>query len=195
MTLKVRIHFTDTTKVYNDSYIEDIRCSENLTNSSIDIEPGICEQYAEITLYDRDGDIHDRASSGTLAKKQKVEILIEDGESIGTYFTTEWNVPGESSSITITCSDPSTTFGDIQIESAGIKTRTVDDLLTLTFEQIKSVVWQYIDTDTQAYCESIRVPNSWYYASSAKSTLNKICSLGMLRIYWYIDRFIVARCY
>ena len=42
MTLKVRIYFTDTTKVYNDNYIEDIRCSENLTNSSIDIEPGIC---------------------------------------------------------------------------------------------------------------------------------------------------------
>lgn len=176
-----------------------ITYSENLFNSQLQIQPGICEQYADIQLYDRDGILHELADKRALNEDYSVTITVVDDDTNkrsidGVYLVNDWEVYGTSNTVIINCNDLSRIFDKINIEITAVKTRTVDDMLNECFNLCK-VSWRYIDDDTQTYCENIKTPNCWFYKSTALQTLNKICRLGMLRVYWYIDSFIVARCY
>lgn len=173
--------------------------SENLFNSQLQIQPGICEQYADIQLYDRNGALHAQADRRALNEDYSVTIIVIDDDTNkreidGVYLVSDWEVSGTSNTVIINCNDQSRIFDKINIEITSVKTRTVDDMLNECFALCK-VAWKYIDNDTQTYCESIKTPNCWFYKGTAQQILNKICRLGMLRIYWYVDSFVVARCY
>lgn len=183
-------------EMYGSSLI-DFKCSENLMDSQLSVEPGICEQYANITVYDRGNILRDRAMRGTLEDDAQVTLSSVDNSVetiLGTYFVSEWNVNSNSSNVIINCRDKSYIFSKINVARSTIATRSVHDLLVTLFAYATNISWQYKDVDTQTRCEQIVIPNSWWLASDLYTMLNKICAVGMLRIYWYIDRFIVGRC-
>lgn len=182
---------------YYGSSLIDFRGSENLMDSQLNLEPGICEQYADVRLYDRNGFLHSQAQAGLLQQDAQIKLSMLGAGSekvLGTYLVSDWNVDSNTSIIAVTCRDPSYKFKHINIDRAQIRTRTVHELLTVLFSNAANLSWQYLDADTQTRCQNIVVPNSWWLVSDLYTMLTKICAVGMLRIFWRIDKFYVGRC-
>lgn len=183
---------------YIGSQIVDFKCSENLMDSDLSLSPGVCEQYADVTIYDKDDTIHQMALQGLLSQDEQVSIeAVNDATgrvyALGKYLVSEWDVKAINSHVGITCRDKTYLFSQIDIPRADIQRRTIDDLLNTLFNYA-GVQWNYLDTETQTRCSSIVIPNSWYAKSDLLTLLNKICVLGMLRMYWSLDTFYVGRC-
>lgn len=184
---------------YTGKDIVSLVYSENLLDSQMQILPGICEQYANISVLDRYNALRKRALRDELHGDYVVNIASIDDESgisytEGSYIISDWDFKSTSSQVDISCRDKSYLFEKINIERVGIKDRTLDDFINIMFTQAKNMTWRYLDGDTQERCRSINVPNSWYTASDLNTMLSKVCALGMLRIYWYVDTFIIGRC-
>lgn len=167
------------------------KCSENLLDSDLQINPGICEQYADIEIYDRGNVFHDLAQEGFLDDDVDVSINT-DNYALGIYIASDWDIEIDNSVVGITCRDRSYLFEKILIQRADIAQRTIDDLLNILFSQA-NIAWNYLDNETQTRCQSITIPNNWFAASDLKTLLDKICSLGMLRMYWSLNTFYVGR--
>lgn len=185
--------------VYTGRDLKSVVASENLLNAQMNITPGICEQYANITVYDRRGILRNFArlnqlSQDYIATISAVDDVNGDTYELGNYIIADWILESTSSTVGITCRDQSYRFEKIRIERSSVADRSLDDLLGEFFAEAKGVSWRYLDVETRARCEQIIVPNSWYLASDLYTMLNKLCALGMLRIYWYIDTFVVGRC-
>jgi hypothetical protein len=183
---------------YTGSELKSVENSEQLFDSQMQISPGLIEQYADIVIYDRDNSIHTLAKEAKLSEEFKVtvEAIDQDGntQTIGSYITYDWDVESNKSEISLQCTDNSGQLDVIYIDTIDLKTRTVDDLLTLIFSTA-AVFWEYIDSTTKTYCQSISIPNNWWYKSTARELLDKVCILGQLRVYSYLNTFVIARCY
>lgn len=185
--------------IYTGTDLKSVANSENLLDSQMQVTSGICEQYADVSVYDRYGVLRKFALTNKLTPDHVLSIsAIDDANGfsyeMGSYIISDWNFDSISSTVGITCRDKSYLFEKINIERSVIADRTLDELINILFAQASGMSWRYQDSETQARCKAIVIPNSWYQASDLYTMLNKICALGMLRIYWYIDAFIVGRC-
>lgn len=185
--------------VYTGGDIIDIICSENAFDSQMTIQPGLCEQYADLKLYDRTNDLHYLAQAGKLLQDYSVSVNIIDTETeettcIGSYVVSDWDINSNNSVVKVSCRDISYILSKLNFIPTVIRNRSVHDMLLTVFNQSK-FNWRYIDDETRVYCENIVTPNSWFKEGDLATVLQKICYLGMLRIYWYQNMFIVMRCY
>lgn len=184
--------------VYTGNSLKSFSCSENLFDSQMQLQPGICEQYADIVVYDRDNVLHDFALTEKLTADYPVNICASDDEGteydLGSYIVSDFNISATSSQVTIACRDRAYLFEKIDIARVAIADRTLEDFINILFAQAKNMPYRYQDSETLGRCQNIKVPNSWYLASDLYTMLTKVCALGMLRIYWYIDTFVIGRC-
>ena len=191
-------------KLTNISFIPDVyaaeisfKCSQNLLDTELSINPGVCEQYADIEVYDKDNVLHTLAMNGTLYTDATVQIdaLQDTGDaiSLGRYIVADWQIEQADAMVRITCRDRSYLFDRITIRRAFVATRTVDTLLRDVFDAAR-IQWSYLDAATRERCNKITIPDSWYTQSKLSELLDKICSVGLLRMYWYLDTFYVGRC-
>lgn len=171
------------------------KCSENMMDSNLNIAPGICEQYADITFYDKNKLFHQLALSGLLTDNDTVKIYeINDNNEevlVGSYLIDTWDIEATESDISIHARDISYILESLNISKLNVETRSVNDFLTIAFGNLP---WKYLDEATELRCYSIGIPNSWYAGGTVADLLNLICQIGMLRIYWSIDTYIVGRC-
>lgn len=181
--------------VFKGASVIDFTCSENLMDSDLSLTPGVCEQYADITIYDRDNYIHALALSGSLNRENRLTVEMLDAETLtlGTYVVSDWDVDNDDDDVVLHCRDKSYLFESINLPRTSVTSRTLNDILTSLFNA-GNFTWQYADSATAERCSSIVLPNSFYEANNMKELLTMACSLGMLRVYWYIDTFIVGRC-
>lgn len=179
--------------VYDDNIVTEMKCSESLMDTSFNISPTILEQYAELKFKDKYNEFKDLANAEMLNDNLDVNIYIDD-ILIGSYITDAWEITSTSNNVSLSCVDVSNIFDHIYVTLQNVADRNIDDLLSIAFGYTNKV-YGYIDSDTEKYCKSIIVPNSWYKVSTLRDFLIKICVLGLLRMYWYKDKFIVARCY
>ena len=186
-------------EVFPSNSIDNLSCSENALNSQTIVQPGIVEQYADISLYDRYGRLHIAAKEDKLLTNADVRIIAiaEDDtqEVLGTYKVSNWDIETDDSIVQLSATDPSVNFDKIRVEDVPVKYRTVHDMLTLLFGYIDGYSWRYDDYTTQLYCQEITTPNHWFKSDYLDKMFQKVCTLGMLRIYWYNDTFIVMRCW
>lgn len=168
--------------------------SENMMDTELNIQPGICEQYADIQIYDRTGIFHELALRELLSQDERISIYTDNDILIGVYYVKEWSIENDNDIINITCRDNSYLFQKIDIKRSLIATRTLHDLLNILFSQATEVSWEYMDIETELRCKNITIPNSWYLSSNLYDMLSKICEVGMLRMYFYTDTFRVGRC-
>lgn len=167
------------------------KCSENLLDSDLQINPGICEQYADLEIYDRGNVLHNLAIEGHL--NNDVDVSINTDEyALGIYIAADWDIEIDNSIVGVTCRDRSYLFEKILIQRADIAQRSIDDLLNILFSQA-NIAWNYLDAETQERCQNIVIPNNWFAVGNLKTLLDKICSLGMLRMYWSLNTFYVGR--
>lgn len=183
--------------VFSGSSIGKFNCSENQMDSNLSLTPGICEQYADVSIYDRDGILHHLATYGYLNEDSALKIRAYDTEerlyALGAYLVANWDVQNDDDYVDIDCHDRSYAFEKILLAQADVDSRTLDELLGLLFEKANSP-WKYLDAETQSRCENILMPQSYWVSKNLETLLTEACALGMLRIYWYVDTFFVGRC-
>lgn len=182
--------------VFTENDLIDFKCSENLLDSQVSIQPGICEQYADITIYDRYKLLYRYVVEYEHELTNSiVRLLVYDDNNnanvIGAYVITDYDISGQSSQVNLTCSDPSYKLEKIQIPAISPAKRTVADMINI-IANYGNIPIQYANTVVYTQCISIVTPNCWFKADNALNILNKICQLGMLRLYWYIDTFIIG---
>lgn len=182
-----------TSKDYFGKDLISMKCSENVLDSQMQISPGICEQYADIVVYDRDKLLHTLAAEGMLGEDFGITVYAQDDitYTLGTYLTSDWDIEGTNSEVGIICRDKSHVFEKINIPRINIADRTVDDLLRLFFSYT-NFPWKYATDEVKTRCQSITIKNCWFAASTLKVLLNDLCAVGMLRVYWSNEVFIVG---
>lgn len=184
---------------YTETEIISVETSENLMDSNLQIEPGICEQYAEVSIYDRSGVLHNFAQKGVLVQDQVVSVSIIDDDNneqiVGIFYSSSWDVDSNSSTVKLTSKDTSAQLEKIQVDSVAVADRNVHQLLTLAFAFFPGATWVYLSSDDEEWCKNIVTPNSWLAKDNLYNTLKKVCLLGQLRIYWNGTAFVVARCF
>ena len=122
--------------------------SENMMDTELNIQPGICEQYADIQIYDRTGIFHELALRELLSQDERISIYTDNDILIGVYYVKEWSIENDNDIINITCRDNSYLFQKIDIKRSLIATRTLHDLLNILFSQATEVSWEYMDIET-----------------------------------------------
>lgn len=195
---QIKFKFEDNTeKIIKDNSIISFTCSENLTDTNVSITPGVCEQYANINIYDRDNFFHIKAMNNSL-DSANVEIKIKNVQNdeiidLGSYVASKWHIEGDNSVIEVQCKDTSFLFDYIVIPNSEIATRTIIQFLDLIFSSLPDFTYEFLDNDTQLRCTQINVPNSWYNQTNLLDLLNKVCYLGMLRMFYKQGTFYIAR--
>lgn len=182
---------------FTGSSILDIVWSEHSMDSQVTVLPGIVEQYANVSLYDRLGSAsiiseHNLFSEGA---KATIEVLDSDNNVIdeNEYLVADWDISADSRLVDFTCADPTVAFSKISVSATNVQTRSIHDFLTLVFEYVPKYTWKYIDTEVQNYCEQTIIPNSWSRKRSVDESLRLICASAMLRICWLKNTFVVLR--
>ena len=199
MRVQVRIKFPQGEMLFRGKDLISSSNSENLLDAQLSVTPGICEQYANIKLYDREGVLRRLALTQELTADYAVSIEAVDDSTdrvvvLGSYIIAEWQIEGNSSEIEVNGRDGSYLFDKIAVTRSIVQTRTVHDFLSEAFALVPGASWRYQDESTRTRCLSMSVPDGWYEEGDFYKMLNKICYLGMLRIYWFIDAFVVGRC-
>lgn len=173
--------------------------SEHTLNSQATVSPGLVEQFADISIYDRDNQIHKAHDNNLLRSNTAVvlEVVDDDDEIVDTfnYGAADWDVKNDSTIVNLSCRDLSNTFNKITVQSLSIATRTIHDFVSLLFSYAPSVAWRYDSSTTEQYCKGIKIPNSWLKERKLNELLNCVCSAALLRIYWSKSEFVVMRCW
>ena len=186
-------------EIFTGNTIDNLICSENALDSQAIIQPGIVEQYADISLYDRFGRLHDAADNNNLLNNITLQIYaVEDNDDrkiLGDYVATTWDINADNKIVNLSAADPSINFDKIYIKDIPVMDRSIHEMLVLLFGYVEDYQWKYIDTATQRYCETIITPNNWFAEGHLYEQLQKVCAAGMLRIYWFNKMFIVMRCW
>lgn len=174
---------------FYESELISYECSEHVYDSQLSITPGICEQYADITIYDR-YKIFERANK-EIECRVTIETVNPD-RVLGTYYVQDWDIPGGSSEFTSHCGDFCSIFDKLTFQATSIQDRTLHQILQLIFAQ-GNLRWAYLNEADELFCSQLHTPNNWFKTSTVHVALEKACWLGLLRIYWDKDTFIVTR--
>lgn len=197
-TVKVTIAFDDEVVELGSNDIIEVSYSSNLMDSDLQMVPGICEQNATVKFFDYSKRIENRFASNDTTNAT-VTIIVRDsnGNVVESrfYYSSTYDIDNDNDIVTINCIDSTKILKDITVPQALIATRTADDLLTIFFNYLpQDNQWEYYDEETKTRCQGITVPNSWYREDTLENFLNKICVLGLLRVFCVSNKFYVARC-
>lgn len=187
-------HYNDT---FYENTIKSFECSEHALGSQMRVQPGIVEQYADISLYDKYNTLHRLAEINLFDCEAEVSIDVcydDVIQNLGRYTSKDWSVQLDPI-VKLQCTDSMSRFENIFINGLNINFRSLDDLIRAVFAKIPDFEWSYLDIDTYMYCKSILLPNNWVSPDKLLNIINKICAVGMLRIYFHLNYFYVMRCY
>ena len=178
--------------VYTGKDVLKCTCSENLLDANTTPQPGMCEQYADVEIYDRDNVLH------TIKELEDADVDIYDvtdaGELIdqGGYKITDPQIDDMSASVKFSCKDVSSTFDRVNIPALSIADRSAHDLFTLAFSYAGNIPWRYYSKYYEGVCKDTITPDCWAYASNLQEFLHKICTLSDMRVYYHKRTFVVV---
>lgn len=210
--MSLRIEFLSWSKAYSNAKVTSVSLNATLIfdgsniiryensmykmDTQLSITPGINEQFADMELYDRSGLVHQLAQEGLLDKNQSVIISIfdDEGTEIGAdeYFTKDWDIQASQSRFNVSCTDNSQSLKNYSSGDWPLAHRTIDSMLHLAFSRANNASWRYNNENTKIMCQRMYDSRSWFNPTDAYTMLQKICTAGMLRIYWYKGIYIVA---
>ena len=174
-------------------------CAENAYDAQMSLQPGISEQYAEVRLYDRDAELLDRIKTLKISDNVMLSITAIDHSSdegssymLGTYIMDNIDNINNDFEVSLVCKDLSYTLDDIYVQAWPVQDRTLDDMLNIAFSYLPGCSWRYGNTTTKDDCKNIVTPDSHLSSCTLRECFTKICNVGMLRIYWYVDSFVVT---
>lgn len=193
--VKILYVFPNITMIYRGTDLIKYECSENMLDAQLTFTPGICEQYINATVYDRNNVLQQLAAQEKLTTGLSINVYAVDDdfrERIGQYYSEDWDIQNCESDVGITGGDGFKYLSNFDYRVASVKERSVAKMLSDAFSYA-GVQWKYQNSDTQLHCQHIQTPNCWYPDTDIISLLEDICKVAMLRIYYYNGVFIVGR--
>ena len=188
----------DFSKTYSGIDLISVQCSDSAFDSNLSFSPGICEQYANIELYDRNKYLTNKILNEQFEQgvTQLIVKLVDETANeivLNSFYIESWAVDMENGIVKIDGRDPSYLFDSIETKIYDVTDRTLHVWLTILFSAANNASFEYDENNTLNYCNSIMIPDSWCLQSKLQEMLQKICEIGILRIYWHINRFIITR--
>lgn len=183
---------TKDTYTFTDNNFKSIKFSNQLLDTSFDINPTVIEQYATIVFKDKDSRISDLVIAGKLRSDMEVWVHIND-ELDFMYLTSSWSLQAQSTSVTLQCNDPSKKLENKQTDLKEPADVTLKELLDYAFS-FSGYSYEFQDYKTQELTQNINIESNYITYQDLLTLLKKLCVVGFLRIYWKRNRFIVARC-
>lgn len=183
------------TAVYRGTDLIRYECSEHLLDAQLTFTPGICEQYINATLYDRNNLLQQLAAQNKLTANKIIKVYAVDDDlrqQIGEYYSVDWDVRNCESEVGLTGSDGFSYLNNLEYTSYSVSGKTVHKMLSDAFNY-SNASWRYINDDVQLLCNVIVTPACEYPNTDIISLLEEICRVAMLRIYYYNGSFIVAQ--
>lgn len=177
---------------FTDNNFKSIKFSNQLMDTSFDINPTIIEQYAEIEFKDKGGLITNLVKNGTLDKDLKVFVYINDA-LVYTYLTSTWDIQAQNTTVKLYCNDPVKKFENKQTQLIAPSNKTLAELFDLAFEWA-DYDYEYESQDIADIADNIQLSGVYVVYQDLLTFINKLCVVGFFRIYWKKDRFIIARC-
>ena len=180
---------------FNDSKVKSIKFSNQLMDTSFNINPCVIEQYAEITIKDTDGLVFSNlnALDSYIKKYMDVEVYIND-TLFNVYLTSTWEVKIQNSVVTIHCIDATKNLENYQTQLIDVSTQTLDGLIKKAFD-CTPYNYSYETSDIRELCENIHIEDTYIQYQKVYDFLNQLCLVAFVRIYWHIDKFVIARCW
>lgn len=174
--------------------------SVNSFDTQMQISPGSVSQYADIEVYDRADALRKKLLATSSDTVYYVSIVAVDDDANkqhfqGDYCVTDFDFDDSKNTVRLLCSDLTENFDKIMVSPTDTKDRTVHEWLEFLFTRAGSTPWKYENAQVKTDCEKTVTPNSWFKECSLQQLLNKICTVGMLRVYWHTNTFVVARCW
>lgn len=194
--IKIKINTSDgasTICTFTENDFKSLKFSEQLMDTSFDINPTVIEQYAEIELKDKGGVISSLVASGVLSKDLKVWISI-DNVAIQTYLTSSWDVQIQNTTVKLCCNDPVKKIENKQTKLIEPDDYTLDYFLTQAFSWL-GYNFEYETNEIRTIAQSIILKDAYVPYMDLLTFIKKLCITGFFRIYWYINKFIIARCF
>lgn len=192
--VKILYIFPGVTGIYRGADIIKYECSEHLLDAQLSFTPGICEQYINATLYDRDDVLQRLAAQNKLATNKSIKVYAVDDDfrrPIGEYYSVDWDIRNCESEVGLTGSDGFSYLNNLEYKPYGISNKTVHQMLSDAFSY-SNVSWRYLSDYEQLLCNAIITPSCEYPNTDIISLLEEICRVAMLRIYYYNGTFVVA---
>lgn len=177
----------------------EVSYSENAMDSTLSMNPGICEQNASVKFYDYKKVVINRFNTESITE---ATILIEERDeneaviNTCTYYSADYDIDNDNSIVEIQCKDNTKIISEVVVpKSPAIADMTAAQLLDEFFNYLPTdYQWRYFDSETRIRCEGIVVPHAWHGEDTLENFLVKICTLALLRIYWKNNVFYVMRC-
>lgn len=191
---KILYIFTGLTAVYRGTDLIKYECSEHMLDAQLTVTPGICEQYINATIYDRNNVLQQLAAQNKLIANKIIRVYaIDDNlrQQIGEYYSVDWDVRNCESEVGLTGSDGFSYLNNLKYESYSVSDKTVHKMLSDAFSY-SNVSWRYFGEYEKLLCTAIVTPTCEYPNTDIISLLEEICRVAMLRIYYYNGTFIVA---
>lgn len=199
--LQVTISFENLQITLGSKDIIEASYSTNSMDSTLSLNPGICEQSAMIKFYDTDGKVEDLFESGNNTTSSiSFNVYDSNGKIVETrYFTSsQYSFDRDIGSCTIECTDSLDFLNNIDLPRMPTQSDsfTLFELIANTMARLPSnKSFKYQDTDARDFCLNLHLPKAWYDAQSMYDLIVKICNIGMLRIYSISNVFYIGRCF
>lgn len=176
--------------VFTGSNIVSINCGENIMDAQMSLTPGICEQYCDCVVKDPTGVLLGYANAEDLC-----EVTIwADAINLGFYTHALFEAEDSLANVSVRGSDPSSIFDKKSLKMFPTQDYSIDTLLTKFF-QTSDLRFAYANELSRRHCTQTIIPSGYILPGTMKEVLKKICTTGMLRIYFVQGVFYVTRCF
>lgn len=192
ITITIYDPITKNTYTFTHNNFKSIKFSNQLFDTSFELNPTVIEQYATIVFKDKDGTISDMVVTGELRNDMEVRIHVDQNIDY-TYLTSSWEVQASSTTVTLQCNDPVKRLENIQTQLISPRNMNLKELIDYGF-QWSEYNYEFDSYDTKEMCENISLTLTYVTYMDLLTYFKKLCVVGFLRIYWRRNKFIVARC-
>lgn len=177
---------------FTDNNFKSIKFSNQLMDTTFDINPTVIEQYADVVFKDKGGVISSLVKNGVLEKDLKVYVYIND-VLMYTYLTSSWELQAQDTTVTLHCNDPVKKLENKQTQLVEPADKTLAELVDLAFSW-SDYDYDYESASISSIANDIQLEQAYVSYQDLLTFINKLCVAGFFRIYWKKDKFIIARC-
>lgn len=195
-SVKVLIAYNDNNIfTLNDSNIKSIKFSNQLMDTSFNINPCVIEQYAEIVVKDVDGSIFGSLNSLQPEIKNYIKVTVYINSTVyNTYLASTWECALQSSTVTIHCNDQTKNLANYQTELMDVSNMTLYQLFNKAFS-FTPYECRWNDASLLDEMSFMKVDSTYIPYQTVYDLLNKLCLVAFVRVRWSKGYFYIERCW
>lgn len=180
---------------YTKESIKTIKIFNAVSNQFANPSYGLISQSANISLVDEDKTIYNLLNDNSVSRFS-IDIYLNNN-LIGHYVADKSSIKVANSNINLELKDDLMKLQRFKNQDFFLgEDVSVLNIVNTLFSGTKLIIGNYnlkIDGQTQAFLSSIKLPLGYLTTDSFWNSWNKICSIGLLKIYIHKNNFVIKR--